>query len=127
MPYNGEIMPFREFTAGERPSLSTPIRDLGLQIAGTQLEPILDEFRAELERTGLRRLRPHFYLSNEWGVPFNTTAIAIPFYLAHPHLTAMHAEHVGHVEGSSRADILRYLRHEMGHVVNYGYHLYERE
>ena len=25
-----------------------PIRDLGLKIAGTRLEPVIDEFRAEL-------------------------------------------------------------------------------
>src|SRR5690606_11054993 len=48
-------------------------------------------------------------------------------YLARPDLTELHAEKVGHVEGLSRADILRYLRHEMGHVVNYAYHLYDQE
>ena len=54
-------------------------------------------------------------------------AIAIPFYLARPDLTALHAERAGHVEGFDRADILRYLRHEMGHVVNYAYRLYDEE
>ena len=53
--------------------------------------------------------------------------IGIPFYLAHPDLTALHGEQVGHIEGFNRADILRYLRHEMGHVVNYAYKLYDRE
>ena len=72
-------------------------------------------------------MRPRFYLSTEWGVPFETVAIAIPFYLARPDLTALHAERVGHVEGFDRADILRYLRHEMGHVVNYAYRLYDDE
>lgn len=104
-----------------------PIRDLGLTIAGTRLEPILQRFEAELDRAGVKRLRPRFYLSTEWGVPFNTIAIAIPFYLARPDLTALHAERVGHVEGFNGPDILRYLRHEMGHVVNYGYRLYEEE
>src|SRR5205823_13584797 len=36
------------------------------------------------------------------------------------------ARHSGFVEGAGRADILRYLRHEMGHVVNYAYELYEQ-
>jgi len=112
--------PFQEATLG-----STPIRDLGLTIAGTRLEPTLAEFQNELERVGIRRLRPRFYLSTEWGVPFGSVAIAIPFYLARPDLTALHAERIGHVEGFNRADILRYLRHEMGHVVNYAYRLYE--
>src|SRR5947208_5285215 len=106
---------------------STPIRDLGLTIRGTLLEPVLEEFRGELRRIGLTRVRPRFYLSTEWGVPFETVAIAIPFYLARPDLTALHAERVGHVEGFDRADILRYLRHEMGHVVNYAYRLYDAE
>jgi hypothetical protein len=106
---------------------STPIRDLGLTIEGTRLEPILDEFAGELRAAGLTRIRPRFYLSTEWGVPFETVAMAIPFYLARPDLTALHAERVGHVEGFDRADILRYLRHEMGHVVNYAYRLYDQE
>jgi Putative zinc-binding metallo-peptidase len=106
---------------------STPIRDLGLTIAGTRLEPIIVEFKNELERIGLTRVRPRFYLSTEWGVPFETVAIAIPFYLARPDLTALHREQVGIVEGFDRRDILRYLRHEMGHVVNYAYRLYDEE
>jgi hypothetical protein len=106
---------------------STPIRELDLTIAGTRLEPILDEFQTELLAIGLTRVRPRFYLSTEWGVPFETVAIGIPFYLARPELTELHAERVGLVEGFNRADILRYLRHEMGHVVNYAYRLYDDE
>jgi hypothetical protein len=106
---------------------STPIRDLGLTIEGTRLEPIVLQFEEELRQVGLTRVRPRFYLSTEWGVPFETVAIAIPFYLARPDLTALHVERVGHVEGFDRADVLRYLRHEMGHVLNYAYRLYENE
>ncbi len=76
---------------------------------------------------GLTRVPPTFYLSTEWGVVFGTVAIGIPFYLARPELTELHGEEVGHIEGFNRADILRYLRHEMGHVVNYAYKLYDEE
>jgi hypothetical protein len=106
---------------------SRPIRDLGLRIEGTPLEAVVQEFLGELDRAGIVRVRPRFYLSSEWGVPFGTVAIAIPFYLASPELTRLHGERTGHVEGLGRADILRYLRHEMGHVVNYAYRLYESE
>jgi hypothetical protein len=111
----------------ESPLRSTPIRNLGLTLAGTRLEPILVEFDEELRRAGITRVRPRFYLSTEWGVPFESVSIAIPFYLARPDLTALHAERDGYVEGFNRADIARYLRHEMGHVLNYAYRLYEDE
>jgi len=116
-----------DFEATRHPWLAVPIRDLGLAIADSPLEPLLAEFEAELERAGIRRLRPRFYLSTEWGVNEGTIAIAIPFYLARTELTALHAERVGHVEGVGGRDILRYFRHEMGHVVNYAYRLYETE
>jgi hypothetical protein len=106
---------------------AAPIRDLKLSIDQTTLAPILDEFRSELKAKGITRLVPRFHLSTEWGVPFGTVVIGIPFYLAKPELTELHQEQVGHIEGVSRADILRYLRHEMGHVVNYAYKLYDQE
>jgi hypothetical protein len=111
---------FREANLG-----STAIRDLRLTIAGTPLEGIIAKFLEELDRAGIKKLRPRFYLSTEWGVPFETIAIAIPFYLARADLTALQREQNGYVEGVGRADILRYLRHEMGHVMNYGYRLYD--
>jgi hypothetical protein len=107
------------------PSSRQPIRDLGLTIPGTALEPILEEFVGELRAAGIAKLTPHFYLSMEWGVPLGSISIAIPFYLARPELAALQRARAGMVEGASRADILRYLRHEMGHVVNYAYRLYD--
>jgi hypothetical protein len=115
-----EVATFHEATG------QTPIRDLRLAIDGTPLAPLVAQATRELEMAGVRRLTPRFYLSTEWGVPFGTIAVAIPFYLARPDLTRLHAERTSHVEGESRADILRYLRHELGHAVGYAYRLYER-
>src|SRR5262245_46647330 len=106
---------------------AAPIRDLKLEIDETPLSPVIQEFRAELKAKGITHINPRFHLSTEWGVPFGTVVIGIPFYLARPELTELHDEEVGHVEGLSRPDILRYLRHEMGHVVNYAYKLYNEE
>ena len=39
------------------------LRDLGLRIEGTPLEPIVGAFRRELEAGGLANLDPEFYLS----------------------------------------------------------------
>ncbi|MEX2176928.1 MAG: putative zinc-binding metallopeptidase [Pirellulaceae bacterium] len=104
-----------------------PIRDLKLAIAQTRLAPLIEQFHEELRAKGITRLVPKFHLSTEWGVPFGSVAIGIPFYLARPELTDLHREEVGHIEGFSPPDILRYLRHEMGHVVNYAYKLYDEE
>ncbi len=106
---------------------ASPIRDLRLAIQETRLAPVIAEFLAELQTKGITRVKPSFHLSTEWGVPFGTVVIGIPFYLARPELTELHGEEVGHIEGFNQADILRYLRHEMGHVVNYAYKLYDDE
>lgn len=120
-------MPSPRASFRESNLFAAPIRDLGLSIDQTPLVPVLDEFLAELRAKGISRLIPRFHLSTEWGVPFGTVVIGIPFYLARPELTELHSEEVGHVEGLSREDILRYLRHEMGHVVNYAYKLFDEE
>lgn len=104
----------------------TKLSDLGLTIEGTPLEPVIAEFEAEVRARNIR-VAPHCYLTTEWGVPFPSVSIGIPFYLAHPELRELHGEAVGHIEGVGRADLLRYLRHEMGHVVNYAYRLYDEE
>src|SRR5438876_2751481 len=80
---------------------STPIRNLNLAIEGTDLEDVLKEFERERERLELK-MRSHYYLSTEWGVPFGTVSIAIPFYLAQRELRELHAEKVGDVEGASQ-------------------------
>ena len=106
---------------------SVPIRDLNLAIAGTPLEETIKEFQRELEQAGILKLKPDFYLSTEWGVPFPSISIGIPFYLARSDLQDVHAERDGYLEGVGPTDLLRFLRHEMGHVVNYAYELHKRQ
>ncbi len=114
-----------ELAVREANPWTTPLRDLGLTILGTPLDQLLQDFQRELQQRGITRVAPKFYLSTEWGVPFGTISIAIPFYLARADLTKLHIDRGGFVEGAGPADILRYLRHEMGHVINYAYKLYE--
>src|SRR5690242_2149787 len=85
-PVNPPEAPFHE-----NKLWSTPIRDLGLKIEGTPLEPVIAEFQRELEAAGIRKVKPHFYLTTEWVVHDDTIAIGIPFYLARPDLLALHA------------------------------------
>lgn len=103
------------------------ICDLGLAIEGRALGRVVETFREQLRARGIVRLNPAFYLTSEWGVAEGTTAIGIPFYLADEQLVRVQELKGGIVEGTTAEDILRYLRHEMGHVVNYAYRLYESE
>ena len=57
--------------------------------------------------------------------PWTPSPAGFPFYLAHPELAELHAQKTGHIEGENRKAVLRYLRHELGHVVNYAFQLYD--
>ena len=105
--------------------LGRRICDFDLRIEGRPLEKVIERFRAELVSRQIRNLHPAFYLTDEWGVPEGTVAIGMPFYLADAILLKVQKKkRAGLVEGESDEDVLRYLRHEMGHVVNYAYRLY---
>jgi hypothetical protein len=127
---DGGTVPFVEAVTEEtipNEILNQRICDFDLRIEGRPLGRVIERFMAELESVGIRRLRPKFYLSEEWGVPEGTVAIGIPFYLADERLLKVQAIRGGGVEGTTEEEILRYLRHELGHVINYAYGLYAAE
>jgi len=99
--------------------------DLGVAIAGTWLEEPIEILCCELENRGIR-LRPHFWLSEEWFSPGDIPGIAIPFYLAHPRLMQIERSKMHEVEGGTLESCLKILRHEMGHAVQHGYQLQRR-
>jgi hypothetical protein len=68
----------------EEQLLDLRMADLPLAIEGTLAERI-DQLREELAARDLE-FPLHFYLSDEWFTPDGATAIAVPFYLAHPRL-----------------------------------------
>ena len=65
----------------------------------------------------------HFYLSDEWFTPDGATAIAIPFYLAHPRLEKLEEAQMLEVEGGEHEWCMRILRHEAGHAIDNAYRL----
>jgi hypothetical protein len=106
--------------------MHVPIKDLGLTIAGSRLEPIVNEFRASLSSFFRFAPLPTFYLCDEWGVCDGSRAIGIPFYLANTDLAALHYEKTGEREGVDARDITRYLQHEYGHVLFHAYAMWCR-
>lgn len=118
----------RRFAWAELPDaalLELRFRDLGLTLDGTWLADCLSDLHGELAARGLR-VRPHAWLSDEWFSPDTMPGIAIPFYLAHPRLMRLERKMMLEVEGGTRAECMRILRHEAGHVVQQAFRLHRR-
>jgi hypothetical protein len=105
--------------------LDLRIKDLPLRIAGTWLERCVKELYRELDEHGIL-LHPHVWLSSEWFSPVDIPGIAIPFYLAHPRLIRLERKRILEVEGGTRSECLRILRHEAGHAVQRAFQLHRR-
>lgn len=108
----------------ERSLLSKKISELQLKIEGSALEPFIKKLHEEVQARGISFFPP-CYLADEWGCPDGIPAIAIPFYLVDKKLTRLEMKHVKEIEKNDDEEIMRILRHEMGHVVNYAYALYK--
>ncbi|MGH7339547.1 MAG: putative zinc-binding metallopeptidase, partial [Candidatus Rokuibacteriota bacterium] len=76
--------------------LDVRMSDLPLAIEGT-LAGRIARIREELEARDLR-FPLHFYLADEWFTPDGATAIAVPFYLAHPRLARLEEAQMLEVE-----------------------------
>jgi hypothetical protein len=104
--------------------LDVRMSDLPVAIEGT-LAARIAQLRSELETRGLN-FRLHFYLSDEWFTPDGATAIAIPFYLAHPRLEKLEDAQMLEVEGGEHEWCMRILRHEAGHAIDNAFRLRRR-
>src|SRR5688572_29288140 len=89
--------------------------DLGLSLAGTEVEHRIAQVNEEMGARGLV-FRPHYWLSDEWFTPDFVPGVAIPFYLAHPRLAKLELAQMLEVEGGDADTCLRILRHEVGHA-----------
>ena len=101
------------------------IRDLGLEIAGSPLEPPIQQLHGELDACGVR-FHPPCYLADEWLCPDRVPMIGIPFCLAHPRLKRLQEKIMLEVVGGTEPGCIKLLRHEAGHAINYAYRLYRR-
>jgi len=96
--------------------------DLGARWERSWLRPIVRQVERELLARDLR-VRPHFWISDEWFSPDGVPGIAIPFYLTHPRLMRLERRFMLEVEGGTPAQCLRILRHEVGHAVHHAFEL----
>jgi hypothetical protein len=109
----------------EEEILQMRIRDFGLQVGGSALEPLIQRLYEELDANGVR-FHPPCYLADEWLCPDRTPIIGIPFYLAHPRLKHIERKIMFEVEGGTEISCMKLLRHECGHTLNYAYELFKK-
>jgi Putative zinc-binding metallo-peptidase len=124
-PDREPLTPVDWTTLSDEKLLEVRMCDLGLTIAGTELEARIAQLDAELGARGLG-FRPHYYLSDEWFTPDGVPGIAIPFYLAHPRLEKLELAQMLEVEGGDPESCMRILRHEAGHAIDNAYLLRRR-
>jgi hypothetical protein len=101
--------------------LQKRICELPLKLETSPLQVCVNQLYRELQRKGLLFFRPQVYLGDDWFSPSGVPAISIPFYLAHPKLTALEKRTMGSVEGDTRKEFMRLLRHEAGHSFDHAY------
>ena len=100
--------------------------DLNLSLEGTQVERCLDRLHREIKNCGLR-LKPHYWISDDWFSPDGIPGIAVPFYMAHPRLRRLERNQMMEVEGGTQASCMQILRHEAGHAFDTAYRLHRRK
>jgi hypothetical protein len=111
--------------ADDEELLGVRMKDLGVRVAGTWLELCMDQMHREMAAKGVVA-RAHAWLSDEWFSPHATPGVAFPFYLAHPRLMRLERKMMLEVEGGTKRECMRILRHEAGHVVQRAYGLHRR-
>jgi hypothetical protein len=110
-------------TIPEEQLLDMRICDLPVWIEGTWLEKCVGQLHDELKSKNIL-FKPRCYLADEWLTPEDVPVIGIPFYLAHPRLTALEKKMMLEAEGETIEWCMKLLRHEAGHALCYAYNLH---
>ena len=102
--------------------LEKKISQLGLTLAGTPLQAMVQQLHDELTAKGLV-FHPPCHVGDEWFVPVGIPAIFVPFFLTHDRLRRLEKAMMLEVEGESPEWFMRLMRHEAAHAYAYAYQL----
>ena len=102
--------------------MRTRVSDLPVRLEGSAYEPAIERVSADLQRRGLPWM-PAVYLSTGWHCPERVPLIGVPFALATRELRRIEREVTNQLE--SHAEMVRLLRHEVGHAYCYALKLWE--
>ena len=104
--------------------MRTRVCDLPVRLQGSAHEPVIERVREDLLRRGLTWM-PEVYLSTGWHCPERVPLIGVPFTLATRELRRIEREITNQLE--DHAEMVRLLRHEVGHAYCYALKLYETQ
>ncbi len=102
--------------------LNSPLCKLDLQFKGSLVAECIQIVQRELKDKGIN-FNFHYWISDDWFCPDGISGIAIPFYLLNPQITKLEKEYVGFVEGITKDECLKLIRHEVGHAIDNAYEL----
>ena len=89
--------------------LDTRLCDLGISLEGSWLESPIHRVCSELAKRDLR-VRPAFWLSDDWFSPEGVVGVALPFFLAHPRLMRLERRQMLDTARGLLSDRQRYRR-----------------
>ncbi len=99
-----------------------PLKDWPLYNVEERLQKYKAQLKSELRDHGLS-VDFHLWVSDEWFCPDGVPGFALPFYLFNPDLMKIHRMETGRVEGRTDREILKLMRHELGHAIDNAYGL----
>lgn len=113
-------------TLNDEALLKWRIKDLKLDPASCMVSPLIQEVLQELRDRGLL-FKPRIYFGDEWFSPAGVSAVAVPFFLAHPRLRLLEKRLMLECEGEDTVDFKKLFRHELGHAFDHTFHVSKRK
>ncbi len=112
-------------TLDDEALLDWRISDLRLRMGGLVATCVAQLYKELKEKNLL--LLPPCHIGDEWFCPEGCAAIFIPFYLFDDRLRRLELKQILEVEGGTREECMKLLRHEAGHAYSYAYRLQRKK
>src|SRR5690606_34170103 len=103
-----------------------PFSALRFDLKHSWLAPLVKQVKDELKARGIPAFF-HVWVAEEWFSPDGCPGIAIPYYLFHPSLIRLQKSYGLEVEGESKTQALKLIRHEVGHAIENAWRLRRRK
>jgi len=103
--------------------LNKRICDLKLTFDQSFIPDLSSKLSKELKAAKLDHFNPKIYIGDDWFCPEDSIRISVPFYLLSPELRSLEKRKIGSLEGGTKTEAMKLLRHEAGHCFFHAYQL----